>query len=145
MRNPAEPEPKLSDVPMYTHDEIEIKVNSILFRPYWRGPDKYDRKKATATIEALRVFYINNVTRTFRTRTVTGCEEIFKVGNGCIGNIYGKFSEARGQVEAWASDNLDASKKKFADSERLHAEAIAAFKTATNIKASNVKVPVAVE
>lgn len=77
-----DPEVTLKEVPMFTSDEKPIKVNSVLYRVSWSSGYNFS-KEGKATIEALRVFFVNNQARTFRTKCARGCEEVFKVADGC--------------------------------------------------------------
>jgi hypothetical protein len=104
---PVPSEPLLKEVPMFTTDEIEIKTNMILYRPFWETG--YDfRKEAKGSIEALRVFYVNNAARQFRTKCAKGCEEIFKLADGCSRErLFAKLAQAQDFIDKKAEKDYE--------------------------------------
>lgn len=92
--NVVDPEVTLKAVPMYTTDEVEIKINSIIYRADWKSGYSF-KAEAGAEIEALRVFHVNNTHRIFRARCAQGCESVFKMADGCARyQLYGNFKNA---------------------------------------------------
>lgn len=107
------PEPSLKDIPMLTSDEVEIKLDTILYRAVWNSGYGFEAK-GTFDVEALRVFNVNNSNRIFRVRCARGCEEVFKVADGCSSPaLFGKFTNATKEVHRMAKqDYLRCEKKK---------------------------------
>lgn len=99
-------EPTLKSVPMFTTDEVEIKLNSVLYRPRWSSGYNFN-KEADGEVEVLRVFFVNNTARTFRTKCIRGCEEVFKVGDGCRhSNIYNDAGKAFAELQEKAEQDI---------------------------------------
>lgn len=87
-------DPSLKNVPMMTADEVEIKLNSVLYRPYWTSGYSF-KGEAKGEIEALRVYFVNNTHRQFRARCIRGCETVFKMSEGCsTEKLFGKLENA---------------------------------------------------
>lgn len=111
----VDPEPMLKSVPMTTADEVEIKLNSILYRASWSGGYGF-KGEAEAKIEPLRVFFVNNSSRMFRARCILGCEEVFKMGDGCRSEkIYGRLSSAVAELEKKTIYDITRCQKKMSE------------------------------
>lgn len=72
----------IKDVPMFSSDEKEIELNSILYTGEWEG-GHYFRKEGKFEIEAHRVISVDNTRRFFRTRCAHGCETTHSYDKGC--------------------------------------------------------------
>lgn len=132
---------KLKEVPMFTEDEVEIKLNSILYRISWESEYGF-KGVAAANIEALRVFYVNNTARNFRVRCPRGCEEIFKVADGCARHrLYGTLTAAKNAIREHALVDLKKCTKKMHDAELTHKVISNELKRIERLKQSEIKMP----
>lgn len=108
-------ETKLKEIPILTHDEVPIMEGMILYTTEWESGYGFEGKKENGAIEAHKVFYVNNTTRTFRTRCTNGCESIHKVSDGCSRQrFFAWIPNAIKRIEEQAMDDLincDAKKK----------------------------------
>lgn len=137
----VEPEVTLKDIPMFTADEVEIKVNSIFYRADWESGYGF-QGKATGEIEALRVFHVNNAHRIFRARCIRGCESVFKIADGCTAPaIFGHFSNAVKEAHRRAKEDYTKCEKKR-DAVIKTAEAICAeIRRIKEMKNTDIKEP----
>lgn len=107
-----ETEMKLKEIPMLTADGHAIKLNDILLRSHYTRGYRFEAK-TTAKIEPLRVFFVNNTTRTFRVRCKKGCEETFQIGNGCTTRkLFAKLDSVKKEIKKHLDEDLKNCKKK---------------------------------
>lgn len=143
MRKPlyVEPDVALKNIPMFSVDEVEIRLNSILYRVNWSSGYSF-KGEGKAEIEALRVFYVNNTNRTFRVKCIKGCESVFKIADGCATTkLYGRFSNAVRDVR----EKIDEDIKKCVDKSKRVRETLDKIKDEDarigSLRADNIRQP----
>lgn len=140
IKHNVEPEQTLKGTPMYSVDGVEIKVNMILYRPVYDSGYNF-KKEGSFEIEALRVFHVNTVTRTYRARCIRGCEYVYKVHDQCQGDLFARFENATKVVKIKMKKDMKSCTKKLYKVNETFSHVNSLFIKAKKLKAKNVRVP----
>lgn len=137
----TENEPSLRTIPMLTQDGIEIKLNTVLYRAVWESGYGF-KSEGKFEVEALRVFFVNNQSRTFRVRCTRGCESTYKMADGCISEmIYGKVSSAMFDIQQKIHTDIGKCIKKKKQIEATMSHIVQEKKKCTLSNLKKVKIP----
>lgn len=134
-------DPSLKDIPMFSSDEVEIKLNSILYRISWTSGYSFE-KEGEYKVEALRVFFVNNSARIFRVKCMRGCEEVFKVADGCSSPVlYGKLSSATRDLKEKMRHDLEKCERKQKAIADTWTHIDSAMNAVTKLKEKDIRLP----
>lgn len=99
-----------NDLPIYSKDQDEIKINSILYRTQYSSGN-YFKGESKMGIEVLRVIHISLIKREFRTRCAKGCEYTYSVNGTCSG-LYSKLISAKKHLKDSSVHDLQRCERK---------------------------------
>src|SRR5690606_25726894 len=92
---------KISEVPMLTADECEIKLNDVVYDFHF--DQKYRTEAYEGNIRAYRVISVNESSRHYRLRCEKGCESEHSFKSGCERNkYYSQIGNAKSALKARA-------------------------------------------
>ena len=103
----------IKDVPMVTVDQVEIRLNSILYKAEWSSGYGFDRE-GKARVEAYRVISIDNSHRHFRLRCMNGCETSYSFEKSCA-RLFGRLPAAKRELARLAANDVKKCDKKLSE------------------------------